>query len=223
MYALRTWRFSVIAAFLFFVAMPSLSYAQQVSVDIMDNSFSPKEISVVPGTTVFWTNHGSAQHTVTLDNGAFDSGAIQPGMQVSFTFSTAGTYKYYCRFHGGPGGQGMSGVINVRTSSSSGSSTSTATSTSSGTTGAVILYATSTHQGSSTASTYPTQPYPPQQNYPAPPNTGGQPYVGLQAVPYTGFDLGPFGDALYASLILLFLSCFGYLVYYYGRALYKMK
>ncbi|MBA3551403.1 MAG: LPXTG cell wall anchor domain-containing protein [Actinobacteria bacterium] len=29
------------------------------------------------------------------------------------TFDTAGTYPYYCQFHGGPGGDGMAGVISV--------------------------------------------------------------------------------------------------------------
>lgn len=35
------------------------------------------------------------------------------GASFSHTFATAGSYPYYCRYHGGRGGSGMSGVITV--------------------------------------------------------------------------------------------------------------
>ena len=44
----------------------------------------------------------------------FDSGTIGPGGHFSFVFSSAIVVPYYCKFHGGPGGTGMSGKITVQ-------------------------------------------------------------------------------------------------------------
>ena len=69
------------------------------AVEIVDFSFSPGTIEVTVGTTVTWTNNDSAPHTVTADDGAFDSGEIAQGGTFSFTFDTAGTYTYFCEIH----------------------------------------------------------------------------------------------------------------------------
>ena len=50
---------------------------------------------------------------VTADDGSFDSGLFGQGETFSHTFSTPGTYPYYCIPHGGPGGAGMAGVVVV--------------------------------------------------------------------------------------------------------------
>jgi plastocyanin len=65
------------------------------------------------GTTVIWHNSDSVTHTVTSDTGLFDS-PLPGGADFQFTFDKAGTYPYYCRPHGGPGEQGMSGTIVVQ-------------------------------------------------------------------------------------------------------------
>jgi plastocyanin len=86
--------------------------------------FKPKSVTVAPGTTVRWTNHGKEKHTVTSRDGLFDR-ELPPGGTYSFTFKTPGTFHYYCRPHekmgmvgtvvvgaagsGGPGGTGSSG------------------------------------------------------------------------------------------------------------------
>ncbi len=72
---------------------------------------------MAPGTTVQWINDDSVAHTVTADGGAFDSGSLAPGATFSFTFSQAGDFPYYCHFHGGPGGQGMSSRVTVTSQS----------------------------------------------------------------------------------------------------------
>jgi amicyanin len=67
-------------------------------------AFSPATLTIKVGTTVTWKNTTSAPHTVTSDDGkSFDSGtgnpiAAQTGT-YSFTFSTAGTFKYHCEIH----------------------------------------------------------------------------------------------------------------------------
>lgn len=92
---------------------PSGESISEVIVEIVDSSFESKTITVPVGTTVIWTHNGNFPHTVTLDNGSYDSGNLSSGDIVSFTFTEAGTYNYHCSIHGGPSGQGMSGVIIV--------------------------------------------------------------------------------------------------------------
>jgi plastocyanin len=71
------------------------------SVDIGDDFFNPSSLAVTAGTTVTWTNRGSRGHTVTGDQGAFDSGTLNPGGTFSFTFKDKGTFNYHCGFHSG--------------------------------------------------------------------------------------------------------------------------
>jgi len=85
----------------------------EVIVSIVDSSFESKKTTVTVGTTVVWTQNGNYPHSVTLDNGSYDSGDLISGDIVSFTFTEAGTYTYHCSYHGAPDGQGMSGVIIV--------------------------------------------------------------------------------------------------------------
>ena len=54
-----------------------------VSVAISNNAFAPKTLTVAPGTTVVWKNGDSVAHTVTADNGAFDSGNMEQGATAS--------------------------------------------------------------------------------------------------------------------------------------------
>jgi plastocyanin len=82
-------------------------------IKIVDFSFSPSALSVQPGDTVVWTNHGTVDHTVTADNGSFNSGSLSPGQSFSHTFNSAGVVAYHCQFHGAAGGIGMSGRITV--------------------------------------------------------------------------------------------------------------
>jgi predicted lipoprotein with Yx(FWY)xxD motif/plastocyanin len=68
-------------------------------VTIADFSFSPGTVTVPVGASVTWTNTGQRPHTVTADDGAFDSGTLRPGATYQQTFTTAGTYTYHCAIH----------------------------------------------------------------------------------------------------------------------------
>ncbi len=73
-----------------------------VNVTIVTNStfaFSPQTLNITVGSTIVWKNNTSAPHTVTSDNGAFDSGTISPGGTFSFKFTQAGTFAYHCSIH----------------------------------------------------------------------------------------------------------------------------
>lgn len=87
--------------------------ANQMTVSIQDDFFSPQNLTVTAGTRVTWTNNGSMAHTVTADDGSFDSGRLDPGQSFSWTFNSSGTVPYHCSFHGGYGGVGMSGTVNI--------------------------------------------------------------------------------------------------------------
>lgn len=89
------------------------SAAEGTEVVVIDSAFQLREISVPVGTTVTWIYQATLPHTVTADDGSFNSGTLGSGDTFTFTFEEAGTFPYHCRFHGGAGGSGMSGVVTV--------------------------------------------------------------------------------------------------------------
>ncbi|MGW7208127.1 cupredoxin domain-containing protein [Streptomyces sp. NPDC054837] len=83
-------------------ARQAAAAAPDHQVDIMNNRFGDgKQLVVEVGQTVRWTNHDSVPHTVTTTKGPkkFDSGTLEQGDSWSYTFTTAGTYEYYCAVH----------------------------------------------------------------------------------------------------------------------------
>lgn len=69
------------------------------TVEVKNFSFSPSALTVKKGTTVTFTNSDSASHTVTADDGSFDTGNISSGASQTITFSKAGTFTYHCSVH----------------------------------------------------------------------------------------------------------------------------
>ncbi|HWC43128.1 MAG TPA: cupredoxin domain-containing protein [Actinomycetota bacterium] len=69
--------------------------------------FDPPELTVAAGTTLLVANVGGKPHTLTADNGAFDTGIIDPGAgggrfagkNASVTLNQAGTFKFHCEIH----------------------------------------------------------------------------------------------------------------------------
>ena len=61
--------------------------------------FQPAELTVHPGETVDFKNEDIVAHTVTADDGSFDSGLIQPGSSWKMTVQKAGTLAYHCTPH----------------------------------------------------------------------------------------------------------------------------
>ena len=79
--------------------------SQTVTVSIRAMSFSPKALSIAPGTRVTWWNQDSTNHDVTEgDPGnpapGFESGSMFPGDTWSFDFCAPGvTIVYHCAAH----------------------------------------------------------------------------------------------------------------------------
>jgi uncharacterized membrane protein len=61
--------------------------------------FNPPQLSVRAGDTVEWRNQDIFAHSVTANDGSFDSGLIAPGSTWKKTFDVAGTFGYHCRPH----------------------------------------------------------------------------------------------------------------------------
>ncbi len=79
-----------------------------VNPDTFQFAFLPSRITIVIGinNTVQWTNNDTSYiqpsgtpHTVTANNGCFNSGDVAPGAQFTLTFVAAGTYNYHCIYH----------------------------------------------------------------------------------------------------------------------------
>jgi plastocyanin len=94
-------------------AAVTASVAAASSVTIKDFEFQPREVTVKAGATVTWTNEGGSSHTVTADDGSFESPTLAAGKTYVHRFTRPGTYHYHCAFHGGKGGEGMSGAVVV--------------------------------------------------------------------------------------------------------------
>ncbi len=86
------------------------SYGAEVSA--VDNAFDASIVRIQPGESIDWTMNGRSPHTVTADDGSFDSGNLEPGQKYSRTFAQPGVYSYYCKYHGAPG-VGMTGIVVV--------------------------------------------------------------------------------------------------------------
>jgi len=69
------------------------------TVEIADFGFAPDAIEVAAGTEVRWTNGDPTAHTVTAEDGFFDSGTLDPGASFAATLNEVGTHEYVCQIH----------------------------------------------------------------------------------------------------------------------------
>ena len=68
-------------------------------VSLANFAFAPATLTVKAGTAVTWTNKDTTTHTVTADDGSFDSGHLSGSATFTFTFAKAGTFTYHCAIH----------------------------------------------------------------------------------------------------------------------------
>ena len=66
---------------------------------LSDKAFQPNSLEVLVGSTVIWTNDDFGIHTVTNDDGTFESDTLTPDDTFEFTLDEAGTYSYYRALH----------------------------------------------------------------------------------------------------------------------------
>jgi plastocyanin len=80
-----------------------------VELDIAKFAYTPKEITVAPGTKVVWTNRDETPHTVTSSDKTFASAGLDTSDTFEHTFTTEGDFAYICTVH-----PYMTGVVHVR-------------------------------------------------------------------------------------------------------------
>jgi len=69
------------------------------AVTIDNFTFNPQRLTVTAGSTVTWTNKDDIPHAIASSNALFRSGAFDTDGNYSFTFTTPGTYQYFCYLH----------------------------------------------------------------------------------------------------------------------------
>jgi plastocyanin len=71
-----------------------------VAVGIDNFTFNPQTLTVKAGTKVTWTNRDDIPHGIASANNAFTrSQALDTDDSFTFTFTTPGTYQYFCYIH----------------------------------------------------------------------------------------------------------------------------
>ena len=78
---------------------PYMNTSNPNTVSIKNMAFSPTPLSITKGAAVTWINNDAITHTVTADDGSFNSGNIAPGYSFTHTFSSVGTITYHCSIH----------------------------------------------------------------------------------------------------------------------------
>ena len=106
------------------VVEPAADQGRAVRVQAVDPGFTgdklrfdPPKLTVAAGTTLLVANVGGKPHTLTADNGSFDTGIVDPGAEggrfagknASVTLNQAGTFKFHCEVHPAV----MKGVVTV--------------------------------------------------------------------------------------------------------------
>ena len=89
-----------------FAAAPA--NANTIPVTAIFQAFTPSQIDALPGDTIQWSNVSERTHTVTADDGAFDSGPLAGGATFTATAGAPGAYAYHCTIH-----LGMTGEFDV--------------------------------------------------------------------------------------------------------------
>ena len=73
--------------------------SKHLVITIQNYAYRPASVAVRAGTTITVVNRDPTQPTLTADNGAFDTGTIQPGQSKQLTLRRPGSFSYHCAFH----------------------------------------------------------------------------------------------------------------------------
>jgi plastocyanin len=91
------------------------SAASANSISIDNFTFNPPTLTVKAGTMVTWTNKDDIPHGIASASNAFSrSKAMDTDDSFSFTFTTPGSYQYFCYIH-----PHMTGMIVVQAATGS--------------------------------------------------------------------------------------------------------
>jgi plastocyanin len=94
---------------------PKVSAQPKATVKIHNFKFTPAVLKIGVGETVKFINEDEEPHTVTAQDGAFDSKAMDTDQSWTHTFTQNGTFAYICAIH-----PFMKGTVTVISTSSTG-------------------------------------------------------------------------------------------------------
>ena len=75
---------------------PSSGAHKSFTIDIKNFVFTPSTIIVGDGDTITWVNDDSSSHTVTADDGSFDSSSLSLRKSYVHSFNAKGTFTHHC-------------------------------------------------------------------------------------------------------------------------------
>lgn len=81
------------------IVLPAGAQNAPVAVGIDNFTFNPQALTVKAGTTVTWTNMDDIPHAIAAVSKQFKSKTLDTDDAYSFTFTTPGSYEYFCSLH----------------------------------------------------------------------------------------------------------------------------
>ena len=69
------------------------------TVSIGFEAYQPSRVDALAGEAVRWMNDSARQHTVTAEDGAYDSGRLSLGASFTHAYDAPGAYRYFCTLH----------------------------------------------------------------------------------------------------------------------------
>jgi amicyanin len=93
--------------------LPVSAQNAPAAVAIDNFTFNPQRVTVKAGTTVTWTNKDDIPHAIAATDKLFKSKVLDTDNSYSFTFTTPGSYAYFCSLH-----PHMTGTVVVETAAS---------------------------------------------------------------------------------------------------------
>jgi amicyanin len=87
------------AAILAAIVLPGRTQGSASVVSIDNFTFNPQKLTVEAGTAVTWTNKDDIPHAIAAVGKEFKSKVLDTDNSFSFTFTTPGSYDYFCSLH----------------------------------------------------------------------------------------------------------------------------
>ncbi len=78
---------------------PVVSDALQMTVEISDFDYFPRELTVESGTTITWVNRDAVPHDAADEGGAWETAMLKQDESATLTFDSPGVYRYICTIH----------------------------------------------------------------------------------------------------------------------------
>lgn len=92
---------------------------QDIVVEMYDNRFEYTEVEIPVGGSVTWVGAGANPHNAVASDGSWSTETVfgsldqLEGDEAKLTYETAGTYVFFCTYHGNAEGNGMAGTLIV--------------------------------------------------------------------------------------------------------------